>query len=46
VIDKGVVSEAGTHAELMNLNGLYRKLNDMQFDFDLVGGSPSIEVKE
>src|SRR6478736_414587 len=45
VIDKGVVSEAGTHAELMNLNGLYRKLNDMQFDFDLVGESPVI-VKE
>jgi ABC-type multidrug transport system fused ATPase/permease subunit len=35
LIDKGVVSETGTHAELMNLNGLYRKLNDMQFDFDL-----------
>jgi ABC-type multidrug transport system fused ATPase/permease subunit len=43
LIDKGVVSEAGTHAELMNLNGLYRKLNDMQFDFDLVGESPVIE---
>jgi len=25
------------------LNGLYRKLNDMQFDFDLVGESPVIE---
>jgi len=47
LIDKGVVSETGTHAELMNLNGLYRKLNDMQFDFDLVGESPAIEdVKE
>jgi len=43
LIDKGVVSEAGTHAELMNLNGLYRKLNEMQFDFDLVGESPAIE---
>ncbi len=43
LIDKGVVSEAGTHSELMSLNGLYRKLNDMQFDFDLVGGSPIIE---
>jgi ABC-type multidrug transport system fused ATPase/permease subunit len=43
LIDKGIVSEAGTHAELMNLNGLYRKLNDMQFDFDLVGESPAIE---
>jgi len=46
LIDKGVVSEAGTHVELMNLNGLYRKLNDMQFDFDLVGESPAIEAKE
>jgi ABC-type multidrug transport system fused ATPase/permease subunit len=43
LIDKGVVSEAGTHAELMSLNGLYRKLNDMQFDFDLVGELPAIE---
>jgi len=43
VIDKGVVSESGTHTGLMSLNGLYRKLNDMQFDFDLVGESPVIE---
>jgi ABC-type multidrug transport system fused ATPase/permease subunit len=35
VIDKGVVSEAGTHSELMKHNGLYRKLNDMQFDFGI-----------
>ncbi|MGC4035513.1 MAG: ABC transporter transmembrane domain-containing protein [Chitinophagaceae bacterium] len=33
VIDKGIVSEAGTHSELMNHNGLYRKLNEMQFEF-------------
>jgi len=33
LIDKGIVSEAGTHAQLMSHNGLYRKLNDMQFDF-------------
>jgi len=44
LIDKGVVSEAGTHAELMNLNGLYRKLNEMQFDFDLVGESPGPQL--
>jgi ABC-type multidrug transport system fused ATPase/permease subunit len=43
LIDKGVVSETGTHAELINLNGLYRRLNDMQFDFDLVKESPAIE---
>jgi ABC-type multidrug transport system fused ATPase/permease subunit len=33
VIDKGIVSEAGNHNELMNHNGLYRKLNEMQFEF-------------
>ena len=33
VIDKGMVTEAGTHGELMNQNGLYRKLNEMQFEF-------------
>ena len=35
VIDKGVVSEEGTHAELMDHNGLYRKLNEMQFEFGI-----------
>ena len=43
LIDKGIVSEAGTHAELMSHNGLYRKLNDMQFDFGMVTQSPTIE---
>lgn len=33
LIDKGIVSESGTHQELMNHNGLYRKLNEMQFEF-------------
>lgn len=32
VIDKGVIAESGTHNELMNKNGLYRRLNEMQFD--------------
>lgn len=32
VIDKGVIAESGTHNELMSKNGLYRKLNEMQFD--------------
>jgi ABC-type multidrug transport system fused ATPase/permease subunit len=40
LIDKGIVSEQGTHTELMGHNGLYRKLNDMQFDFGLVTQSP------
>jgi ABC-type multidrug transport system fused ATPase/permease subunit len=43
LIDKGIVSEAGTHAELMKHNGLYRKLNDMQFDFGMVTQSPAVE---
>jgi ABC-type multidrug transport system fused ATPase/permease subunit len=40
VIDKGVVTEAGTHEELMQSNGLYRKLNEMQFEFTSRTGSP------
>lgn len=43
LIDKGIVSESGTHTELMNQNGLYRKLNDMQFDFGMVTQSPVVE---
>jgi ABC-type multidrug transport system fused ATPase/permease subunit len=46
LIDKGIVSEAGTHADLMNQNGLYRKLNDMQFDFGMVTQSPVVEDLE
>ena len=41
VIDKGVVGEMGTHTELMNNNGLYRKLNELQFEF-----GESVAVKE
>ena len=33
VIDKGVVAEQGTHEALMANKQLYRKLNDMQFEF-------------
>ncbi|HRE49776.1 MAG TPA: ABC transporter transmembrane domain-containing protein [Flavitalea sp.] len=33
VIDHGRVIESGSHAELMNRNGLYRKLHEMQFEF-------------
>ena len=38
VIDKGTVAEQGSHEQLMANNGLYRKLNDMQFEFDSVVG--------
>ena len=43
LIDKGIVSESGTHNELMKHNGLYRKLNDMQFDFGMLTQSPAVE---
>jgi len=33
VIDKGIIIESGNHADLMKENGLYRKLNEMQFEF-------------
>jgi ATP-binding cassette subfamily B protein len=31
VLDKGKIKEQGTHAELLNLDGYYRVLYDMQF---------------
>jgi len=31
VLDKGVVKEIGTHSELIELEGYYRRLHDMQF---------------
>lgn len=46
LIDKGIVSEAGTHSELMHHNGLYRKLNDMQFDFGVVTQSPAVKEQK
>lgn len=39
VIDKGTVHESGSHEELMALNGLYKKLNEMQFEFMSQPGS-------
>ena len=44
VIDRGTVAESGTHAVLMGQNGLYRKLNEMQFEFGVVTQSPNAEV--
>ena len=38
VIDKGTVTEQGTHEQLMAQGGLYRKLNEMQFEFGSVVG--------
>ncbi|MCC7533938.1 MAG: ATP-binding cassette domain-containing protein [Bacteroidia bacterium] len=36
VIDKGIVAEQGTHEQLMQKNGIYKKLNEMQFEFSSV----------
>lgn len=33
VIDKGLVVESGTHETLIQRNGLYRRLNEMQFEY-------------
>ena len=44
VIDRGTVVESGTHNELMSHNGLYKKLNEMQFDFGVVTQSPVPET--
>jgi ABC-type multidrug transport system fused ATPase/permease subunit len=41
VIDKGTVLETGTHQQLMASNGLYRRLNEMQFDFGSITASPT-----
>jgi ABC-type multidrug transport system fused ATPase/permease subunit len=46
VVDKGMLSEAGTHAELMARNGLYRKLNEMQFEFGIETSSPGDPLSE
>ena len=32
VLDKGRIAECGTHAELLEINGIYKKLHDTQFD--------------
>ena len=31
VMEEGEVRESGTHEELMEINGIYRKLYDIQF---------------
>lgn len=34
VLEKGQVMEQGTHAELLALNGLYKRLHQMQFEYE------------
>lgn len=43
LIDKGHVAESGTHQSLMQENGLYRKLNEMQFEFGSLTRSPVLK---
>ncbi len=38
VIDKGVITETGTHDELIKLGGTYKKLYDMQFTLQKENG--------
>jgi ABC-type multidrug transport system fused ATPase/permease subunit len=35
VIDHGKVVQSGTHTDLMQQDGLYKRLNEMQFEFDI-----------
>lgn len=44
LIDKGIVSESGTHQELMSRNGLYRKLNEMQFEFGSLSPERTLDI--
>ena len=34
VLDKGRIAEIGSHDELMEKNGIYRKIYDLQFSLD------------
>jgi len=43
VVEDGQIVESGTHRDLLTLGGAYRRLYDMQFNFELAGErSPSI----
>lgn len=43
VVEDGQIVERGTHHDLLTLGGAYRRLYDMQFNFELAGEkSPSI----
>ena len=37
VIEGGKIVESGKHRELLRKNGLYKRLHDMQFNFELAG---------
>ena len=38
VVDNGCIAESGTHDELYQKNGIYRKLYDLQFPEEMEGG--------
>lgn len=49
VMDQGRVKEIGTHSELLNKSGYYRRLYDMQFNRDgenLLAATPPLEEVE
>ncbi|MBS1751430.1 MAG: ATP-binding cassette domain-containing protein [Bacteroidetes bacterium] len=43
VVDKGEIKESGTHNELMKNDGLYKKLNEMQFEFGETSSAKELE---
>jgi subfamily B ATP-binding cassette protein MsbA len=46
VMDKGIITEVGTHAELLDKSGHYRRLYDLQFHRHTEEAAPSILEEE
>lgn len=43
VIDGGAIIESGRHHDLLEQGGLYKKLHDMQFNYELAGEESTLE---